>query len=56
MTDDHTPTPIRPIIVYEDGFTYNYKYLREGMMYDFVYDGTRMALRKEGKNIRVFSE
>lgn len=53
---EYDPTPIRPIIVYGDGFTYNHKYLREGLLYDFIYDGTRMALKVEGKNVRVYSE
>ncbi len=54
---DHTPTtPIRPIIVYGDCFTYNYKYMREGVMYNFVYLDTRMAIKKEGKNMRIYSE
>jgi len=50
------PNPIRPIIVNPDGFTYHYKYMREGLMYEFIYKDTKMALKKEGKNIRVYSE
>jgi hypothetical protein len=56
LTDDYEPTPIRPVIVNPDGVTYHHKYMKEGITYEFVYNDTRMALKKEGKNIRWYSE
>jgi len=40
----------------EDSFTYNTNLMVEGMMYDFIYKGTKMSVKKEGKNVRIFSE
>ena len=53
LQKESNPTKENPIIVHLDGFSYNYKFMDEGKLYEFVYDGTKMAIKKDGENMVV---
>jgi hypothetical protein len=47
---------VNPVKTHFDGFSVDEKLMEKGIKYEFIYDGTKMAVELVNEGLKVYSE